>query len=84
MITKLENRFEDLKEKFSKEEIVLIMAKFEVEEILEKTELALSILKNTNNEDETKKHLLVLHKQVKEFAEFIDDLIKEKMYFQES
>jgi len=83
MITKLENRFEDLKEKFSKEEIVLIFAKFESEKLLEEVELSLKLLQNIHNKDIVKKKVIALYKQIKEFYEFLDDLIKEKISFQE-
>ena len=83
MITDLEKRFEDLKEKFSKEQIILVFAKFEADEILEQTELALSLLANLSEEDQMKHRFIILQKQVKEFVEFLDDLIKEKLSFQE-
>lgn len=83
MITDLEKRFEDLKEKFSKEEIVLVFAKFEADEILEQTELALSLLSTVDEEDRIRKRFVALNKQVKEFVEFLDDLVKEKLSFQE-
>ncbi len=76
MITKLENKFEDLKEQFSKEQIVLVFAKFEAENLLEETALALNLLKNTSEEDETKRRFVALHKQVKEFLELVEDLIE--------
>lgn len=78
MITKLENRFEDLKEKFSKEEIVLIFAKFECENLLEQTTLSLKLLKNIDKNDPLKHRFTSLHKQVVEFDEFLADLIEEK------
>lgn len=76
MITKLENKFEDLKEQFSKEQIVLVFAKFEAEYILEETNLALRILTNTSDEEEIKRRFVVLNKQVKEFLELVEDLIE--------
>ena len=76
MITKLENKFEDLKEQFSKEQIVLVFAKFEAENLLEETDLALKLLKNTSEEDEIKRRFVVLNKQVKEFLELVEDLIE--------
>ena len=78
MITKLENRFEDLKEKFSKEEIVLIFAKFESEKILQEVELSFRLLENIDNKHTVKKQVTALLKQVKEFDEFLADLIEEK------
>ncbi|MBQ8615700.1 MAG: hypothetical protein IJ415_03960 [Clostridia bacterium] len=78
MIKDLEQRFEDLKEKFSKEQIVLILAKFEADEILEQVDTAIHLLSKTKDSDEMKKRFISLNNQVKEFVEFIDDLIKEK------
>ena len=76
MITKLENKFEDLKEKFSKEQIVLVFAKFESEYLLEETDLALKVLKNTSEEDEIKRRFIALNKQVQEFLQLVEDLIE--------
>lgn len=78
MITKLENRFEDLKEKFSNDQIVLIFAKFESEKILQEVELSFRLLENIDNKHAVKKQVSALLKQVKEFDEFLADLIEEK------
>ena len=78
MISKLENCFEDLKEKFSKEKISLIFAKFESEKLLQEVTLSLKLLENVSNEDNSKKRVIALYNQVKEFDEFIADLIEAK------
>ena len=78
MINKLENKFENLKERFSKEQIVLIFAKFECEDILEEIDVALSLLAKLSNDDEMKRRFIALNKQVKEFDEFLTDLISSK------
>lgn len=79
MITQLEKKFEDLKEKFSKEQISLVFAKFESEKILEQTTLALRLLKNINDEDQMKKRFSALHKQAIEFDDLLTDLFEEKI-----
>ena len=78
MITELEKRFEDLKEKFSKEEIVLVFAKFECEKLLQEVTLAVKLLENVQNEDLVKQRVFALFNQVKEFDEFLNDLIESK------
>ena len=76
MITKLENKFEEIKERFSKEEILLIFAKFETEDLLEEIDVDLCLLKDITQEDEIKCRLIVLKKQVREFYELIEDMIE--------
>ena len=78
MITKLEQRFENLKEKFSKEEIVIVFAKFESEKLLQEVTLAIKLLENVQNEDLVKQRVFALFNQVKEFDEFLEDLIEKK------
>lgn len=78
MITNLENRFEDLKEKYANAEITLIFTKFETEKLLDEIELALSILSNSRNDDKIKKRFIALQNQAKEFDEFLADLIEAK------
>ena len=73
-VTKLENRFEELKDKFSKERIVLIFAKFEAEQINEETTLALRLFPKAYNDDEMVRRLKALKKQLDEFIEFLEDL----------
>ena len=75
-INKIQTRFEDLKEKFSKEQIVLIFAQFEAEKLLEETELALTLLTNVSNADVLKHEYIVLNKQIKEFYELVQDIIE--------
>ena len=75
-INKIQTRFEDLKEKFSKEQIVLIFAQFEAEKLLEETELALTLLTNVSNADVLKHKYIVLNKQIKEFYELVQDIIE--------
>ena len=78
MITQLEQRFENLKEQFSNEEIVLIFAKFESEKLLQEVTLAIKLLENVQNEDLVKQRVFALFNQVKEFDEFLEDLIEKK------
>ena len=78
MINKLEQRFENLKDKFSKEEIVLVFAKFESEKLLQEVTLAIKLLENVQNEDIVKQRVISLFNQVKEFDEFLEDLIEKK------
>ncbi|MBQ9795829.1 MAG: hypothetical protein IJW36_02590 [Clostridia bacterium] len=78
-VSKLENRFEDLKEKFSKDQIILIFAKFEIEQLDEETSMAISLFPKAYENDELLRRLKTLKKQIDEFSEFIDDLIQKQL-----
>ena len=77
MITKLEERFENAKEKFAKEQTSLIFSKFEAEKILEDTELTLQLFVVAKDHPD-KKRLVALHKQLEDFLDLIDGLIELK------
>lgn len=78
MIENLENRFENIKEKFSKEQTSLIFTKFDAEKVLEETELALSLFAVSNNANEYKNRLKALQNQLKDFLDLVDGLIELK------
>ena len=70
-----EREFEDLKDRYSTEQIPLIIAKLEIDKLYEEVANAVSILPSLH-EDELTNRLNALYKQICEFKEFIDELIE--------
>jgi len=78
LISSLESKFEDLKEKFSKEEIIYLFAQFEAEKLYTESHNMIVLLGNVSNQDETKQRLRKLNKQIADFLEHILDMIEMK------